>query len=72
MNKKNKIGEKIKIKAGLYEVVKPDRDATEFIARSAMMGYFVISFKMDFVEQEAMVIDENGRVMLAGGTIIKL
>lgn len=65
------IGERIKIETGLHEVVKPDRDAQEFLARAAMMGFYITSFKMDFIEQEAMVVEE-GRAMLAGGTIIRI
>ena len=68
------IGERIKIEAGSYEVVKPDKDASMFVARSAQMGFFITSFKMEFVEQEGMVIEEgNGwHVELAGGTIIRI
>ena len=72
--KNHEIGERIKIEAGAYEVVKPDKDESMFIARSAQMGFLITSFKMEFVEQEGMVIEEgNGwLVQLAGNTIIRI
>ena len=71
MGKSKKIGEKIKIKAGLYRVVKGNEDSNKFLAFCSMRGYLITSFKMAFGEQEGIYVEKN-RVLVKDGIIIEL
>ena len=67
---KTEIGQTIKIKEGLYTVIRPHNQDGMFIARAAMMGYFITSFKMSFVEQDGILIQED-QIQLRNGVIIE-
>ena len=67
---KNRIGESIKIKEGMYSVVAPSSYTQMLLAQWASDGYYITSFKMFFPEQEGIIIIE-GRIQLKNGAVIE-